>query len=184
MTLPLLLPSDQPWAISKQYVRGSGQLLWYCKVCRIRPRGEGDRCGKKRNMCLFQTVPFTFKKENTTYHSFSQKACFPALSPGGKIPDSYKRKRKKRKENLEGQKQNWKWLFERVVGWWVNIFLMFHFHHHHICAVMKVKSHLMKTMTFWRTWVCVDLCVDVCVLCIHGCECGIMYCVWTCVRGM
>ena len=47
-------------------------------------------------------------------------------------------------------------------------FLMFHFHHHHICAVMKVESHLMETVPYWRMCVCVYLCVDVCVVCVHG----------------
>lgn len=29
-------------------------------------------------------------------------------------------------------------------------FLIFHLHHHHICAVMKVKNHLMQITLFGR----------------------------------
>ena len=154
MTLPLLFPSNQSWAISQQFVWGSGQCLPYVLwVCR---KGQEEELS-----CIFQIVPSTIRKENTIYHSLNQKAFFPALFCK-RNKTQILRKEKEEKENLEGQKIAI-WKSCEMMGF----FLMFHFHHHHICAVMKVESHLMQTVPYWR--LCVYLCVDVWVVCIHGC---------------
>lgn len=154
-----------------------------------RSRGGADCVIKKwRNMCIFQIVPFPIRKENTIYHSFNQKAFFPSLFCK-RNKTQIIRKEKEGKKPRRTENSHLKELWDD--GW--SFFLTFHFHHHHICAVMKVESHLLQTVPYWRlcgcvcsmyTWMCVDLCIDcepVCVRC-RGCVetavCAEGVCVW------
>ena len=126
---------------------------------------------------------FTFKKENTTYHSFNQKACFPALSPGGK--QNITKQNKTNKKRLLGKKRErkkrtskttvmkMKIALERVVEQWVNSFLVFHLYYQYLCYNEGWKSSDAHRVLLENVWCEVG---GGCVMCIGRYECGSIMC--------